>query len=98
MTQLTDESLRNFVKTGPCLLFYYTDWCPMCPAVREILATLPPCLRRAQLCYDDCPEAVCLHDVPGVPSVVALREGASLVLPGLRPKEHYTTLAAQLLA
>ena len=95
MTQLTDETLRDFVKAGPCMLFFYSSWCPMCPAVQEILAKIPG-LRCAQLCYDDCPEAVCLHDVPGVPTVVGLREGASLVLPGLRPKEHYATLATQL--
>jgi len=97
MLELTDETLQDFVKAGPCLLLFSTSWCPMCPAVREIFAALKG-VRCAQLCYDDCPEAVRLHEVPGVPTVVALREGARLVLPGFRPKEHYTALAAQLLA
>ena len=97
MLELTDETLQGFVSAGPCLLFFYSDWCPMCPAVEKILAALES-VRCAKLRFDDCPAAVRLHDVPGVPTVVALREGASLVLPGFRPEEHYTTLAAQLLA
>ena len=95
MIELTDETLKEFAKDGPCLLFYYTDWCPMCSTVREILNKLN--VRCGQLCYDDCPNAVSLHEVPGVPTALALREGqVELAMPGLRPKEHYKALAAQL--
>ena len=97
MTQLDDNTFIDFIKAGPCLLLYETAWCPMCPAVREILAALG--VRCGRLDYDTCPEAVCLHDVPGVPTVLLLHNGKiEQTLAGLRPPEQYTALALHLSA
>jgi len=99
MTDLTDDTLASFAEAGPCILFYYTDWCRLCPAVREILLRLPERCRVAQLRYEDCPRAVRLHGVPGVPTVLALRGGELLdSLPGYRPEEQYTALAGRVFA
>jgi len=96
MVELNDSNLHQFTQAGDCILFYYTDWCPMCPAVRSILTELNPA-RWAQLCYDTCPESVRLHEVPGVPTVLSLRGGAvEEALPGFRPKEQYAALAESL--
>ena len=96
MIELSDSSLRQFTQAGDCILFYYTDWCPMCPAVRDILRSLN-IARCAQLCYDKCPRAVRLHEVPGVPTVLSLRGGALREsLPGFRPKEQYLKLTESL--
>jgi len=92
MIELTDDSLKQFVQEGDCVLFYYTDGCPMCPTVRKILAALGD-IRSAQLCYEQCPESVRLCRVPGVPTVLTLRDGAVREsLPGFRPKEQYAKL------
>ena len=101
MFELTDE-LLGFAGKGAILLFCYTDWCPLCPVARERLAELEPsfpAVRFAQACFDRCPCAVEMHSIIGVPTVLALLDGAPLkALPGLRPKEQYAELLTLLSA
>ncbi|MDR0531436.1 MAG: thioredoxin family protein [Oscillospiraceae bacterium] len=101
MISLQDETIHT-LQSGSWLLFYYTDWCPLCPKLKELLEameqTKPP-FSIAQIDFEQCPRSVQIYGVVGVPTVLALSNGALLeALPGMRPAEQYNALAARLAA
>lgn len=81
-------------KEGNYLLMFYTDWCPRCPPLAEILDALQknknPAFEFVKINYDENPEAVNYFKVIGVPYVFIMKERAVIAgWGGLINKEAY---------
>jgi thioredoxin-like negative regulator of GroEL len=65
-------------------LFFYTDWCPLCPLVENIL--LDTKNKFLKINFDEQKELVRQYRVAGVPTVVI--NGKHIA--GLHPAEDYS--------
>jgi thioredoxin-like negative regulator of GroEL len=82
MKELDDDNLAESLKIGNYLLMFYASWCPLCPPVIEILSKLEmdECgkIQFARINYDSAPKSVWQFGVPGVPAVLAIKDGKFL--------------------
>jgi thiol-disulfide isomerase/thioredoxin len=65
------------------ILFFYTDWCPLCPVVQDYLQEIGAAFVRVN--FDENKELVEEYKIIGVPTVVT----PSGYLVGFHPKEDY---------
>jgi glycosyltransferase involved in cell wall biosynthesis len=85
----------------PQLLFFYTDWCPLCPVIRGHLEGLSVKMADAPevvpINMDEDDARVKAYEVLGVPTVVAVLDGEKYeALAGARGAEAYISLAEAL--
>lgn len=98
---ISDLEERNFhaaISGKSAMILFYTDWCPMCPQVREMLEDIEREIAGGvhyfQVDFDKCDELIEELDLVGIPTVAAMEGGeVSAVLPGFRDKSEYESLA-----
>ncbi|HCC35361.1 MAG TPA: hypothetical protein DEQ02_06885 [Ruminococcaceae bacterium] len=102
MQELTDNSFEEALRHGKLLLMFYTDWCPMCPLITDMLNDLE---RKeggkfifARINHDDNPRAADTYGAFGVPIVIAFIEGTPIYgCAGILIPEVYRMIVEELL-
>ena len=82
MLELNAENVVESTQTGNFLLIFYTEWCPLCSPIINILGRLEQQnstdTQFAKVNFDTYPKAVEYYGVPGVPTVLAIKNGIVL--------------------
>ena len=80
--ELNDSNVVKTMENGNFMLMFYAEWCPLVPPIFEILNELEQqegeCFQFAKIHFDFCPEAVKYYGIPGVPTVLAIKNGVVL--------------------
>ncbi len=102
MQDLTDNNFTESLQHGKILLMFYTDWCPMCPSVTDMLYDLERkedgAFLFSRINHDDNPKAAEAFGVLGVPTVLAILDGAPLYgCAGILMPDVYRMMAEELL-
>lgn len=93
MLEMNDGN-RAVLQNNCNIVLCYTDWCPLCPPVIEILSeweqTEEGRLSFIKLNFDHCPQAIEELGVIGIPTVLYLEQGTiKNIVAGFGPKEAY---------
>jgi thioredoxin-like negative regulator of GroEL len=99
--ELEMKDFDETVGVSPALIFFYTDWCHLCPPVREMLTRIEESagegLRFFQINYDRADELIARYMIPGIPTVMTMHGGnAPEISPGLRSEAEYAEMAKRL--
>ncbi|MDR0890018.1 MAG: thioredoxin family protein [Oscillospiraceae bacterium] len=102
LSELREGEFDEKQKEISALVFFYTSWCKLCDAVREMLQELQAesiaSIEFYQVDYDACKELLVRYDIIGVPTVLALHCGELVdYRAGLRDRAHYTEMMEALL-
>ncbi len=102
MIELCDATFEKSLQNGKFLLMFYTDWCPLCPPIIEMLSGLENeeegKFTFAKIELHSNPDAAKLYCVPGVPLVYAVLDGRPLYgSAGLMLIEGYRAIIHELL-
>ncbi len=102
MLELTDANFEHSLREGKFLFMFYTDWCPLCPPIIEMLSELED-VEEGKFTFTKIelhsnPDAAKLYCVPGVPLVYAVLDGRPLYgTAGLMLIEGYRAIVHELL-
>ncbi len=102
MLELSDANFAESLQRGKFLFMFYTDWCPLCPPIIEMLGELEReengKFTFAKIEYDKSPEAIQRCRAFGVPLVYAVLDGRLLYgVGGLMISEGYRMIVHELL-
>ena len=102
MLELTDANFEQSLQEGKFLFMFYTDWCPLCPPIIDMLCELEKAEEGkstfAKIEYDKSPAAIQLYSAFGVPLVYAVLDGRPLYgVAGLLISEGYRMIVHELL-
>ncbi len=102
MLELTDANFIGTLQKGKFLFMFYTDWCPLCPPIIDMLIDLEQeengKFTFAKIEYDKSPTAIQLYRAFGVPLVYAVLDGRPLYgVGGLLIPEGYRMIVHELL-
>lgn len=99
----TNQRTIETMKNGKTLLMFYTDWCPLCPPIIDILTRLEQeehgKFNFVKINFDENPISVNVFHVIGVPMVFAIDNGKILkAWGGLVDEQAYREIIHNLLS
>ena len=102
MLELNTQKLVNLTQFERIILLFYTERCPLCPFTIQILDNLEKknntVVKFTKINTDIYPEIGKEYTIPGVPTVLSIKDGHMLqFFPGLRNEEQYQQMIDELL-
>lgn len=102
MIEINEDNFDSILKKGKFLLMFYTDWCPRCPPIIEILKELEVeesgKFQFARINFDENPNAREYFHIPGVPVTMLINDSVVLdVFGGFTDKYAYQKMVNELL-
>ena len=101
MLKLDDKTVFDSVSKGRFLLVFHAKRCPLCPFVLNVLKDLETTAGKevtfAQIDFDANQEAAKFYGIPGIPIVLAIKEGTVINgRPGIADVETYREFIREL--